>query len=616
MCGIAGWVDFSRDLRHHQDIAQAMTDTMARRGPDAEGLWLSAHAALGHRRLSVIDLEGGCQPMASEDGSTPPAALTYSGETYNFQELRTRLRSLGHSFRTRSDTEVVLRAYLEWGPELVTRLEGIYAFAVWDTRREELLLVRDRMGVKPLYYAPTPAGVLFGSEPKAILAHPEFQAVLDADGLRDILSVAKTPGRAIFRGIREVPPGCTVRVTRSGAVEQRYWGLRVQEHTDTLEQTISTVRDMLESVVGQQMVSDVPLCTLLSGGLDSSSLTALAAQVSRSQGLGRIRSCSVTDSDPRHGSDPSGEPLNEDHIYARLVAEHVGSDHSELPLHAPDLLDPALRSSVLAAYDLPLAKGDEHASLHQLFGIVRQHSTVALSGECGDEVFGGYRWQRDPDAVFSPTFPWVHEGRHNYQGNEVIFAPDLLGKLDLAAYERDCHSSAVAEISAGEHLDDPAEARYREVTYLALTRHAQVLFDRKDRMSMACGLEVRVPFADHRLVEYTFNVPWAMKSFDGREKSLLRAAMRPLLPEAVAQRIKTPYPSIRDSAYNRVLRERLADVVRTGESPLAPLFSAGLKQAVAKTGAAALEDGMSRAALETTLQLDDWLRTYGVQIAL
>lgn len=611
MCGIAGWADFARPV--DQDLARTMTATMARRGPDAEGLWTGDHVALGHRRLSVIDLEGGCQPMVAEEAPGSRAALTYSGETYNFQELRSQLKSLGHHFTSRSDTEVVLRAYLQWGAGLATRLEGIYAFAVWDMDREELVLVRDRMGVKPLYYAETPSGVLFGSEPKAILAHPEFKAVLDADGLRDILSVAKVPGHAIFRGMREVPAGCTVRVNRAGLTEDRYWQLEVAEHTDSLDRTIHTVRELLESVVEQQMVSDVPLCTLLSGGLDSSSLTALAAQVTRRKGLGQIRSCSVTDPDL---DGTAGAGANEDHIYARLLAEHVDSLHSELPLHAPDLLAPDLRASVLNAYDLPIAKGDEHASLHMLFGIVRGHSTVALSGECGDEVFGGYRWQRDPDAVFSTTFPWVHEGRHNYQGNDVVFTPDLLAKLDLDAYERDCHSKAVAEISAGDHLDDPAEARYREVTYLALTRHAQVLFDRKDRMSMACGLEVRVPFADHRLVEYTFNVPWAMKSFDGREKSLLRAAMKDLLPEAVAQRVKTPYPSIRADAYNRTLRERLADVVLTGSSPLAPLFSSRLGTRIRQDGPAALEEGMSRAALETTLQLDGWLRTYDVDITL
>ncbi|WP_447040956.1 asparagine synthase (glutamine-hydrolyzing) [Streptomyces sp. DSM 118878] len=611
MCGIAGWVDFAHPV--DRGLAQAMTDTMSRRGPDAEGLWTDRHAALGHRRLSVIDLEGGCQPMAADDPAAPAAVLTYSGETYNFRELRTQLSALGHRFTTRSDTEVVLRAYLQWGPALADRLEGIYAFAVWDTRRQELVLVRDRMGVKPLYYAQTPTGILFGSEPKAILAHPAFKAEVDADGLRDILSVAKVPGHAMFRGMREVPAGCTVRVNRAGLTENRYWRLRVAEHTDSLEQTISTVRTLLESVVEQQMVSDVPLCTLLSGGLDSSSLTALAARVGRRKGIGPIRSCSVSDPDI---DGTAGADANQDHVYARLLAEHVGSLHSELPLRAPDLLAPELRASVLDAYDLPLAKGDEHASLHMLFGIVRGHSTVALSGECGDEVFGGYRWQRDPDAVFAPTFPWVHEGRHNYQGNDVLYAPELLAKLDLDSYERDCHSAAVAEISAHEHLDDPDEARYREVTYLALTRHAQVLFDRKDRMSMACGLEVRVPFADHRLVEYTFNIPWAMKSFDGREKSLLRAAMKDLLPEAISQRVKTPYPSIRAEAYNQTLRERLAHLVQDGSSPLTDYLAPGLTEGLRRNGPAALEKGMSRAALETTLQLDAWLRTYDVAITL
>lgn len=611
MCGIAGWVDFVRPVdRNH---AQAMTDTMSRRGPDAEGLWTDRHAALGHRRLSVIDLEGGCQPMAAGASTAPPAVLTYSGETYNFRELRAELSALGHRFKTRSDTEVVLHAYLQWGPALADRLEGIYAFAIWDTLLQELVLVRDRMGVKPLYYAQTPTGVLFGSEPKAILAHPDFTPEVDADGLRDILSVAKVPGHAMFRGMREVPGGCVVRVNRTGLTEHRYWQLQVTDHADSLDQTISTVRTLLESVVEQQMVSDVPLCTLLSGGLDSSSLTALAAQVAHRRELGQIRSCSVSDPDI---DGTAGADANQDHIYARLLAEHVGSLHSELPLKAPDLLAPELRSSVLKAYDLPLAKGDEHASLHMLFGIVRGHSTVALSGECGDEVFGGYRWQRDPDAVFSATFPWVHEGRHNYQGNDIIYAPELLTKLDLASYERDCHSAAVAEISAHKNLDDPEEARYREVTYLALTRHAQVLFDRKDRMSMACGLEVRVPFADHRLVEYTFNIPWAMKSFDGREKSLLRAAMTDLLPEAISQRVKTPYPSIRAEAYNQTLRERLAHLVRAGVSPLADYLAPTLVKEIRQDGAAALENGMSRAALETTLQLDEWLRTYNVTVTL
>ncbi|MFE4960870.1 asparagine synthase (glutamine-hydrolyzing) [Streptomyces sp. NPDC056653] len=613
MSGIAGLVDFSCTVSNSPNIARVMTETMARRGPEAGGVWLSEHAALGQRNLSAAGLDGQSLPIAFADGSGTQAVITFSGELYNGRELRERLRSLGHFLRTRTDAEVVLHAYLEWGADFVTHIEGVYGFALWDERHQELLLVRDRMGVKPLFHAPTPAGVLFGSEPKAILAHPDFSPVLDADGLRDVLSVARVPGHAIFRGMKEVLPGHTLRVTRAGTVEQHYWGLEIKDHTDSLKQTVATLRELLESAVTQQMAADTTPCSLLSGGLDSSALTALAAQVARREGLGPLQSLSVNDQDP---SRPDGGGGNEDHIYARLMADHVGSDLSEISLGTLDLLDPALRASVLAAYDLPINKGDQYASLHQLFAEARQYATVALSGELGDDVFGGYNWQRLPEWVFSDTFPWIQEGRGRYRGNEVIFDQGLLAKLDLAAYERDSHSTAVAELSAAETIADPAEARYREVTYLAQTRHARVLFDRLDRLGMTCGLRIRVPFADFRLIDYAFNIPWSMKSFDGREKSLLRAAVRDLLPDSVALRIKTPYPNLRTGAYDRLLRERLVAVVQDADSPANALFSTAFRQAVAADGAAALEHGVSRAALETALQTDSWLRSYGVRIAL
>ncbi|MFD7031449.1 asparagine synthase (glutamine-hydrolyzing) [Streptomyces sp. NPDC059917] len=593
-------------------VARAMTGTLARRGPDGGGVWLSRHAALGQRTLSVTGHDGQGLPVALADGAGTRAAIAFAGELYNGRELGARLRSSGHLLRSDTDAEVVLHAYVEWGADFVTRIEGVYGFALWDERRQELLLVRDRMGVKPLFYAPTPEGVLFGSEPKAILAHPDFSAEVDADGLRDILSVARVPGRAIFRGMQEVLPGHTLRVTRTGTGQRRYWGLEVRDHTDSLERTVATLRDLLESAVAQQMVADTTPCSLLSGGLDSSALTALAAQVARREGLGTLRSLSVNDADP---SRPEGGG-NEDHVYARLMADHVGSDHGEMSLGTMDLLDPALRASVLAAYDLPINKGDQYASLHQLFAEARQYATVALSGELGDDVFGGYNWQRLPEWVFSDTFPWIEEGRGRYRGNEVAFDPGLLAKLDLAAYERDSHSAAVAELSAADAIADPTEARYREVTYLAQTRHARVLFDRLDRLGMACGLRIRVPFADFRLIDYAFNIPWAMKSFDGREKSLLRAAVRDLLPDPVAMRIKTPYPNLRTGAYDRKLRERLVALVRDADSPANALFSTEFRRTVAADGTAALEHGVSRAVLETALQTDSWLRGYGVRIAL
>ncbi|MFJ9773509.1 asparagine synthase (glutamine-hydrolyzing) [Kitasatospora sp. NPDC101157] len=611
MSAIAGWVDFSRDTPHAPDVVRAMTTALAGRGPDGEGLWSSAHAALGHRRTAR---DPHPQPLTAPGDTGPHAVLSLAGHLTNPRELRDRLTAAGHRAVTGGDAEAVLQAYLVWGEDFVTRIEGSYALALWDERREELLLVRDRMGVKPLYYAPTPDGVLFGSEPKAVLAHPGFRPVLDADGLRDILSVARVPGHAVFRGLREVLPGALLRVGRSGTAERRYWQLRVAPHTDDLDTTVDTVRTLLEGAVAPHLDGDELPCSLLSGGLDSSTLTALAADLARRQGRGPIRSLAVNDEEP--GSDGAATQGNEDHRYARLMAEHAGTEHGEISLAGLDLLDPGLRASVLAAYDIPINKGDQYASLRLLFGEARGHASVALSGECGDDVFGGYNWNRLPEWIAEPTFPWVAEGRPRFLGTDVLLDPGLLGKLDLAGYERDCHAAAVAELAAADAVGDPVEARYREVTYLAHTRHTRVLFDRLDRLGSAAGLDIRVPFADARLVEYAFNVPWAMKAFDGREKSLLRAAMRDLLPDAVAMRVKTPYPNLRDARYDRVLRERLAGVVLDPDSPVAPLLAPGLRAAVARDGADALVAGVGRAALETALQTDAWLRTYGVELDL
>jgi len=276
MCGIAGWVSYNGDLTRERKTIEAMTKTMERRGPDAGGVWIDRHAGLGHRRLAVIDLAGGVQPMQDEEEGRTTVSLVYTGEVYNFVELRDELKQLGHQFKTRSDTEVVLRGYLQWGDEVVERLNGMFAFAIWDARTEELFLVRDRMGVKPLFYYPTPDGVLFGSEPKAILAHPTVRPRVTADGLCEILVLAKNPESTVYAGMREVRPGQVVRVNRDGLTKRRYWALTAREHEDDLPRTIRTVAELLEDIVRQQIVSDVPLCSLLSGGLDSSSVTAMA----------------------------------------------------------------------------------------------------------------------------------------------------------------------------------------------------------------------------------------------------------------------------------------------------------------------------------------------------
>lgn len=616
MCGIAGWVDFQRDLTQERSTAQAMTETMACRGPDAEGLWLAPHAAIGHRRLSVIDLEGGKQPMVAEEDGRPLAVLTFSGEIYNYRELRSELISRGHRFRTQSDTEVVLRAYLEWGQDLATKLNGMFAFAVWDIRSEELLLVRDRMGVKPLYYYPTPDGVLFGSEPKAILANPDIPRRVNIDGLREILDMVKTPEHAIFTGMSEVRPGHVVRVRRQGLSKHEYWALQAKEHEDSLEKTITTVRELLEDIVSRQLISDVPLCSLLSGGLDSSAVTALAAKALKDQGAGPVRSFSVDFVGAAENFVPDPLRSTPDAPFVRDLAELVQADHKEILLDSDDLSDPAVRAAVLAATDLPpVWYGDLWPSLYLLFRAVRERSTVALSGESADELFGGYSWFHDPEVLTAETFPWLTSTPGPFYDGTPLFDKNLLGRLDLQGRRRDSYHEAIAEVPV---LSGEAglEKRMRELSYLNLTRFVNTLLDRKDRMSMAVGLEVRVPFCDHRLVEYVFNAPWSMKKFDGREKSLLRAATKDVLPQSIVERVKAPYPSTQDSGYEKKLRDRLAEVVSSGNAPILPLLDLSSVQNRLNRPVSSESTQITRIDLEVPLSLNSWLESYQVTLDL
>ncbi|GLW18514.1 asparagine synthetase B [Streptomyces sp. NBRC 13847] len=616
MCGITGWISYDTDLTTQRRTLETMTRTMACRGPDADGIWLDTHAAFGHRRLAVIDLDGGTQPMAVDHEGHTLVVTTYSGEVYNYRELRRELTGLGHTFRTHSDTEVVLHTYLQWGAACAEHLNGMYAFALWDPRTEELLLIRDRMGIKPLYYHPTPDGVLFGSEPKAILAHPSVRPTVDAEGLAELITFTKTPGHAVYQGMHEVRPGHVVRVGRNGVRTTRYWALEAREHTDGLDATVAHIRDLLDDIVARQLIADVPLCTLLSGGLDSSAITALAAKALAEQGRGPVRSFAVDFTGYTENFTPDDLRGTPDGPYAHALAEHVRSDHRDIVLDTADLMDAGHRAAVLAARDLPNGFGDGDTSLYLLFKAVRERSTVALSGESADEVFGGYRWFHDPEAVHADTFPWIAAGiAGRFAGGdtdrEALLDRGLLGKLDLPGYERRRYREALAEVP---YLDSDTglQRRMREISYLHLTRFVQILLDRKDRASMAVGLEVRVPFCDHRLVDYVFNTPWAMKTFDGREKSLLRAATREVLPDLVADRVKSPYPSTQDPRYSEALRTELKALCADRDAPVRPLLDAAATAHALTDGAAA---GI-RPAAELVLGMNAWLRTTGTALAL
>ncbi|MBL1108981.1 asparagine synthase (glutamine-hydrolyzing) [Streptomyces sp. 5-8] len=612
MCGITGWVSFDRELTAEAATLHAMTETMACRGPDDRGTWTEGPAALGHRRLAIIDLPGGRQPMSvpTPDG---PVALVYSGETYNFTELRRELTDRGHRFSTDSDTEVVLHGYLEWGDAVAERLNGMYAFAVWDARHDKLVMIRDRMGIKPFYYHPTADGVLFGSEPKAILANPLARPRVTRDGLRELFVMVKTPGHAVWDGMREVEPGTVVTVDRSGLSTRVYWRLETRPHTDDRDTTIATVRSLLDDIVRRQLVADVPRCTLLSGGLDSSAMTAIAARQLAAQGE-RVRSFAVDFAGRTEhfvADELRGTP---DTPFVHDVARLAGTDHQDFVLDSDSLADPAVRDQVIRARDLPSGLGDMDTSLLLLFRAIREKSTVALSGESADEVFGGYLQFFDEEARRADGFPWLaNMGRHFGEDAGVLRA-DVTKSLDLEGYAADGYRTAVAGI---DRLDGESDFEYRmrQISHLHLTRFVRMLLDRKDRMSMAVGLEVRVPFCDHRLVEYVYNAPWALKSFDGREKSLLREAAADVLPRSVYDRVKSPYPSTQDPRYARALQEQVKEVLATPSHPVFDLVDRDrVRDAAGRT--APVSTQAARRGLERTLDLARWLDLYSPELVL
>jgi asparagine synthase (glutamine-hydrolysing) len=615
MCGIAGWIDWQRDLRLERKTLQAMAQNMQSRGPDAEGSWVSGRAGLVHRRLIVVDPVGGAQPMTLRWGDGE-YTMVYNGELYNTEEVRRELKSRGHSFRSYSDTEVLLHAFVEWGPSCLKRLNGIFAFAVWDMTREQLFLARDRLGVKPLFFSSHPDALIFGSEIKALLSNPLVSREVDMAGLCELLMIgpARTPGVTPLRGISELKPGHFLLYTSRGLAIKRYWGLESYEHEDNLSTTIQQVNGLLADAVARQMVSDVPVCTLLSGGLDSSAITALAVKAMGGQGKAQLHSFSVDYKDNESNFTATLYQPDADTPWVKRVSEELGTVHHRVILDTPSLVDGLLHS--LRANDYP-GMTDIDSSLLLFCSEIKKSHTVALSGEAADEIFGGYPWFSRPEALDATTFPWA------LMNNERIrlLAPELVEAMQPRQYVQRRYQEALDEVPrlSGESRHD---TRLREMAYLSITRFMPTLLDRKDRMSMACGLEVRVPFTDHRLVEYAWNIPWSMKQLHGREKGILREALRGVLPEDVLSRKKSPYPKTHNPDYLEATSRWLLNVLDERDSPLYQLLDVGTVQKIAESGGQGFGSVwfgqlMGAPQLFAYLALlDTWLREYRIRIVV
>ncbi len=573
MCGIAGFCDFTRENRGEQwaQVGQRMGDTLRRRGPDEQGLWQSGSCVLAHRRLTVIDPEGGKQPMTCpcQEGT---AALCYNGELYNTDALRRQLEGLGHRFQTRSDTEVLLRACLEYGQQVGERLEGIFAFAFW--RPGQLLLYRDRFGVKPLFYAQVGSTLVFGSEPKALFQYPGLTPRADLESWQEVLGIgpARTPGHGVFAGVHEVKPGHCLRFTPRGGLQDIQWGRLISRpHRQDYRETEEQLAQLLTGAVRRQLVSDMPLCTLLSGGLDSSLITAIAAQEYQRRGLPALETYSFDYVDNDRYFTPSSFQPDADAPWVERMVECFGTRHRVLTCpteHRAEVLPQAVE-----AKDLP-GMGDVDSSLQWFCAQIRQRHVVALSGECSDEIFGGYPWFHRPDMLAADTFPWSMD----MEARTQVLRPQVRKKLELEAYARERYRQSLAQTPRLEG-EGPVQARRREMAWLNLNWFMTNLLDRKDRMSMSAGLEVRVPFCDHQLLEYVWNIPWEMKSRGGVRKQLLRDAAAGILPEDVRNRPKSPYPKTHNPAYERLARKALLAILDDREAPIHQLVDeAALRQ--------------------------------------
>lgn len=607
MCGIAGAVNSGIPY----EVLVRMIHALKHRGPDNDGIYLNGETALVHTRLAVIDVQNGTQPMVSTEYGGE-YAIVYNGELYNTQDVKELLRQKGFSFKTNSDTEVVLKSYICWGEDCVLKFNGIFAFAIWNANQKTLFFARDRMGVKPFFYYNQGNQYIFSSELKGLLAVPQVPHELDIDGISELMLIGpgRQSGNGIFKGIAELPPAYCGSFNRyEGLRLKRYWQLVDRPHTDSLEDTILKVKHLVTDAIIKQNVSDIPICTFLSGGLDSSIISSVTNSNLNSQGK-KLHTFSVHYQDNEKYFKANRFQPNSDDVYIQQMVEYLNSEHHRIVIDTPELVE-ALYLSV-EAKDLP-GMADVDSSMLLLCKAIKQHYSVALSGECADEIFGGYPWYRDETIRAIDGFPWSQSTAFRYS----FFNDSVAKKIDPTEYVYNKYLNTIDSVVIEREIS-PLERRMREMMKLNLDWFMQTLLDRKDRASMYSGLEVRVPFCDYRIVEYMYSVPWEYKDYLGREKGLLRKASEGILPNSVLWRKKSPYPKTFNPSYLKEVSKRLQNIIDSGTSPLLDIVKKSKLQELVSPNAEPVQwYGQLMNTPQTIayfLQLDYWLRKYDVQL--
>lgn len=581
MCGISGLVDL-RDRRSvNQALVRAMNDTLALRGPDGEGYHFEPGVGFGHRRLSIIDLEGGKQPLYNEDQTV---IVTFNGEIFNFHDIEAELTALGHRFRTRCDTEVIVHAWEQWGTDCLARFNGMFAFAVWDRNQETLFVARDRLGVKPLYYAQLPDGeFIFGSELKALMQHPLLSREVDTQAVEEYFCFGYVPDpKTIFKGAKKLAPGHFLLLKRGAPATEprRYWDPPLHLAGTTMLAPMereAELRERLKKAVQLRLVSDVPLGSFLSGGIDSSAVVAMMREL----GTERLLTCSIGFKEERY----------DESEYALMVAKAKGTHHKTEVVEASDY---GLLEKLVEIYDEPFADSSAIPT-YRVCELARRHVTVALSGDGGDEGFLGYRRYRlfameqsmrawVPDAIREPLFgtlgrvypkldwaPRVLRGRTTFQAlardpaeaylhGVSIFSDIERGALLSAELRRELGGYTSAEVFRGHLSECKFPDALSMVQYLDYKSYLPGdILTKVDRASMANSLEVRTPFLDYEFVQWAATLPTESK-LDGMEgKAVLKKALEPLLPRDVLYRTKMGFGVPLDMWFRGTLQDRMME---------------------------------------------------------
>lgn len=576
MCGIAGFYQNKYDFLSQEyggktrnnkwyGILIQMKNSLSHRGPDDEHVSLFPHAGFAHTRLSIRDIRGGRQPMsASFKGQS--ATIVYNGEIYNAEELRELLAPYKLRWHTTCDTEVILNGYLAMGESFFSRLNGIFAFSIYNHTANKMILARDPLGVKPLFYQFWEDTVVFGSEPKALFSYG-IRPEADTACWNEIFSLgpARTPGKGGFKNMEELLPGQYLIFSPSSCApyftcEKNYfWELKARPHMDSYRDTVDQVSWLISDSIERQMVSDIPICSFLSGGLDSSLVSAVCQKKLKERGR-ILNTFSFDFKDNTKNFRANAFQSSLDRPFAAEMAEHIGSNHTFLECDNQTQADYLYKA--VDARDFP-CMADVESSMLYFCELVSKTNQVALTGECADEIFGGYPWFHNQNLWNKNTFPWSWD----MDARKTLLNDEFSRHLHMDEYSKQAYQKTIDETPLCPE-DTPAEKRRREISWLNIRWFMMTLLNRMDRASMYSGLEARVPFADHRILDYVFNVPWSMKCKDGRTKSLLQEAGKGLLPDSVLYRKKSPYPKTYDPAYENLLAGRLREMLNQTNSPL------------------------------------------------